>query len=418
MSSLNVKSVDRTLMHVPFHEINQPHMARWQGDWQVVELCALTASNGLVGYGETIVNYTHGRVTDESVAKVTGQNPWEHLWDDSLGAGLQIALFDLCGKSAGVPCHRLLGQQVRDEAPISYWDQDMPAEDWAKEAERAVSLGYTSFKLKARPWRDLDDCIRAVCEVAPRQFHLDLDYNAHLLNAGNAVPHLLEIGDYPNVAMFESPIPQGDVKGGLLIKKQVPQPIAHHYGQPPIITALTEDVCDGFVIGGGASRVRTHATVAAEASKPFWLQLVGTGITTTWAVHQGVVYTHAQWPAITCHELYTDDLLTERLDVRAGYIRVPEAPGMGVEIDLDAVERHRVEEPPLRMPFDLICAVWESGRRAYYRDKYHAREDFMAGNQPVFEAGVRLELLKDDGSEEFADLKARVQEGAVVSHER
>lgn len=400
MSSLNVKSVDRTLMHVPFHEINQPHMARWQGDWQVVELCALTASNGLVGYGETIVNYTHGRVTDESVAKVTGQNPWEHLWDDSLGAGLQIALFDLCGKSAGVPCHRLLGQQVRDEAPISYWDQDMPAEDWAKEAERAVSLGYTSFKLKARPWRDLDDCIRAVCEVAPRQFHLDLDYNAHLLNAGNAVPHLLEIGDYPNVAMFESPIPQGDVKGGLLIKKQVPQPIAHHYGQPPIITALTEDVCDGFVIGGGASRVLREGTLAHHAKMPFWLQLVGTGLTTMWSVHLGAVLSQARWPAIPGVNIYSHTLLKE-FTISGGHIRVPDGPGLGVEVDWDAVEGFRVDPDYKKpQPRQMHTIFWPDGRQTHYKDGGY-RTDFLAGKLPVFLPGIRLERRLDDGSDDF-----------------
>jgi len=53
------------------------------------------------------------------------------------------------------------------------------------------------------------------------------------------------------------------------------------YGVPPIMTALREDVCDGFVIGGGANRVKANATVAAEACKPFFLELVGAGIAAT-----------------------------------------------------------------------------------------------------------------------------------------
>ena len=47
------------------------------------------------------------------------------MWDDSLGAGLQMALFDAAGKAAGVPCYRLLGQKVREWCPISWWWIDM-----------------------------------------------------------------------------------------------------------------------------------------------------------------------------------------------------------------------------------------------------------------------------------------------------
>ena len=38
-----------------------------------------------------------------------GANPADLLWDDSLGAGLQQALFDVVGKALGVPVHRLMG---------------------------------------------------------------------------------------------------------------------------------------------------------------------------------------------------------------------------------------------------------------------------------------------------------------------
>ena len=64
---------------------------------------------------------------------------------------------------------------------------------------------------------------------------------------------------------------------------------------------------------------------------------------TAFTVHLGAVLSHAQWPAITCHDLWMDDLLMERLEVQDGYIRVPEGPGLGVEVDEEAIERYRVE---------------------------------------------------------------------------
>ena len=53
------------------------------------------------GWGETVIHYTYGRVTDESVGRVLGESPAKLMNDDSLGAGLQMALFDVVGKIPG-----------------------------------------------------------------------------------------------------------------------------------------------------------------------------------------------------------------------------------------------------------------------------------------------------------------------------
>src|SRR5439155_1562555 len=101
---------------------------------------------------------------------------------------------------------------------------------------------------------------------------------------------------------------------------------------------LKEDVCDGFVIGGGASRVVREAQVAAAANKPFFLQLVGSAITATWALHFGAVLSHAHWPSVNCHQLFADQLVTPAIQVCNGAAPVPDAPGLGVELDEAAVE--------------------------------------------------------------------------------
>lgn len=388
---MKIERVERMMVRVPFHPSHVAPMGRASGDWSLVELCRVTTDSGETGWGETIVHYTWAKVTDATADSVLGRNPFSLLWDDTLGAGLQMALWDLCGKAAGVPAYQLLGRKVRDECPLSYWCMDMAPEEWAAEAQRALSLGYTSLKLKARPWWDLVAQLEALAAVIPPHFHLDLDFNDTLCNAAKAVPYLKRLERFPNVTFFESPIPQRDVAGGRALKQHIGTPIAHHFGSPPIMTALEEGVCDGFVLCGGAQRVAREAATAAHAEKPFWLQLVGTGLTTAWALHQGAVYTHAQWPAITCSEIYTDDLITEPLAVRDGYVRVPEAPGLGVTLDEEAVERLREDYPFIRCPWNRVAVVWPSGRRAVYRDKMAAMTDFLAGNQPGYEPGVRLE---------------------------
>ena len=72
---------------------------------------------------------------------------------------------------------------------------------------------------------------------------------------------------------------------------------------------------------------------------PFFVQLVGTGITTAFAAHVAAALPAARWPAVTALNIYADDLLREPLEIRRGYVRVPEAPGLGIDIDMSRRSR-------------------------------------------------------------------------------
>lgn len=421
---MRITGVERLLVDIPFYDVPDRNMARDVSGWHISEVCRVTTDSGLVGYGETLPNYTWGRVTDAGVARVQGKAPGECMWDDSLGAGLQMALFDLAGKEAGVPIYRLLGHKVRDWCPLSWWCIDMPPEDMAAEAARAVELGYTAHKQKARPWFDVIEQARQTAAVIPENFSVDLDFNGHLVTAAGAVSVIKELDNFRNVSIYESPIPQGDVAGNQRIRSQTRCAIAMHYGSPPIMTALREQVCDGFVVGGGASAVMRQAAIAHEANMPFWLQLVGTGLTTTFAMHLGAVCSHAQWPAVTCVNMYQQHLIKQRISVKGGYVRVPETPGLGVEIDESALEALRTSSTQHAEPKAVYAVKRENGEITYFGGERLGGpgvprgywDDSAMGNLPPYERGTRLDTLFDDGTADWNDLYRRVQEGPVRSH--
>ena len=413
---VTVKKVDRTWINVPFRPVPARNMARELPHWTIFEICKVTLANGVVGFGETMVYYTWGRVSDDAVARVTGRSAAELMWDDSLGCGLQMALFDAVGKANGVPIYRLLGPKHRDRPFVSWWDIDMPGPDWVLECKEAVANGYTAFKTKARPWFDLDDQCKALVKTLPAHFVIDFDYNGMLIDSTQAVRYLTEMEKYPNIAIWESPIPQNDVEGNKIIRSKIKVPIAMHYGSPPILTALREEVCDGFVIGGGAARVMADGAVAATAGKPFWLQLVGTSITGTFALHFGAVLSHARWPSVNCHQLYTHAMIRPAMKVENGMAAVPEAPGLGVELDEDAVARFRIEplaKEPYPTPNMLVAIRWPSGATSYYAHARQYWDDFLGGRLPVFPRGVYLENVANNGSREWKDLQTRAQKGGV-----
>ncbi|MBM4436555.1 MAG: enolase [Actinobacteria bacterium] len=384
------------------------------GNWSIVELCKVTTDSGLTGWGETIPHYTWGRVTDAAAARVIGRTPAELMWDDGLGCGLQQALMDLAGKALGVPAYRLIGAKVRDWCPLAWWAWDMTPEDWVAETRDALAAGYASFKFKARPWRDLRAATAAISRATPGHVTFDLDFNSWLLTAGQAAQVLLELEAIPQVHIFETPIFQWDVAGNRSLRAKIHRPIAMHFDQPPFLTAVAEGVCDGFVISGGAATVKRQAELAAEANMPFWLQLVGTGITTAFAAHLGAALRWAQWPAITCLNTYADDLLVQPLQIERGCVRVPEAPGLGIEVDADALARlRRTDVSPKELPRIIHTVRWADGRTAQYMERGKAsvgyERDFLDGNQPLFEPGVSFTSHEDDGSAAFDRLYTEVQ---------
>jgi len=413
---MKVVDVERIVVHVPFTERQLQITAREVYSWAVLELCKVTSDSGHVGWGETVIHYTWGRVTDEAVERVKGASPAEAMNDDSLGSGLQMALFDLVGKILQVPVHQLLGEKVRDWTPISWWSIDASPEDWAAEATDAVAAGYTSFKNKPRPWWDIVAQVDAISKVVPAHFKLDLDANQTWQNAATAIPVIKKLEAYDHIAMFESPIPQTDILGNRQIRQAISRPVAMHFGQPPFITCVREEVCDGFVIGAGKSRVMKQATLAAEAQMPFWLQLVGDGLTTTWGAHLGSVLTHARWPAISCLNLYSHHLLKQPIQIVNGHQHVPEGPGLGVEVDEEAVEAHRI-------PADVIDDLASRGElytkptpqlihSVIYPDDtcVHMESLTVPG---TYVEGVRSEIWEDDGSKEWTQLHERVSKEQV-----
>lgn len=415
-----VEHIKRYPVEVPFRDVPKRHMDRELPHWRYFEVVEVELNDGSVGYGETMLFYTWGETTDADVERVEGANAAELMWDDSLGAGLQIALFDAVGRSLGAPVHALLGDQVHERTPISWWCIDMPPEDWVAEAKRAVERGYTNLKVKGRPWFDIQEQLEVLDEALPEWFSVDVDFNGTLLDADRGGPLLEQIETFEQVSHIEGPIPQSDVDGNRHLTESLDVPVALHYGDPDPMVMLWERMCDGFVATGGASHLRDVAAVTETAGRPFWLQLVGTGITAAFSLHCGGVFERANWPAISCHQLYMDDLLVNPIDVENGSAPVPDAPGLGHEIDVDTVERFRCEKPTKRPnPPRLVESNWTDGPTMYFSEgKLNFMIEYaMEEAIPYYESGVETRLVRDDGSERWRTLYEETADGPVVRHE-
>jgi L-alanine-DL-glutamate epimerase-like enolase superfamily enzyme len=403
---LKVTDVERVVIRVPMRERTRPWVELLVGQWAVVEICKVKSNvPGIIGYGETILYYTWQTVSDAAVARVVGSNPIDHLSDDSLGAGLQMALYDLVGKALDVPMHKLLNQaQVRDKCPISWWSTKMPPEILAAEAKDALAEGYLSHKFKARPWFDVREQVRAVAEVVPENYRLDIDWNEMLLSPGEATPLLQELDKEPRIGIYEDPIMRTDIAGQKILRSKVSRPLATHFEPKLFPHWMREDALDGFVVdAGGVSRFMKEALACCSFDKNFWLQICGTGITTAFTLQLGAVLSHARWPAVTAMNIYADNLLAKPLSIAHGFADVPTASGLGVEINEDAIENYRMNPPYfINFPRKLITFTFSNGMRENFAGIDHLWRDMgFNGTLPKQEPGTNLEVWEDDGTDDF-----------------
>jgi L-alanine-DL-glutamate epimerase-like enolase superfamily enzyme len=452
--SLRVESVERVVVNVPFCERVRPWNEILIGQFGVIEICrVLTNAAEIVGYGETLLHYTWQKVSDAAIARVVGRNPAEFLADDTLGAGLQMALFDAVGQALEVPMHRLLSLPlVREWCPVSWWNTKAPPEVLGEEAKDALAAGYLAHKFKARPWFDVYEQVEAMAAVTPPTYRLDPDWNAMLLDVAAATEVLTRLDSSDRIGIYETPIPLtepssgADLEGYRLLRQRVRRPIAEHFDLRLFPHVIRSDSLDAFVVqDGGVAGFLRDAQLCASANKDFFFQIVGSGITFSFALQLAAVATHARWPLVTATNTYAEHLLVDPIEIRGGFARVPPGPGLGIVVDEDAIERLRMtpversaaglserssvglgrpynpvldssRDSPFRIeyPRKLLSFSLGDGRVRHYAGIEQLwAESLRNGTMPRQAPGARLSVRDDDGTADFDEFYRRAAASPV-----
>jgi len=355
---MKIKNIERITVDIPYSERIREHLQKcWNfanratddefqqnhdeylKQWQQsqppsVNTCIykVHTDEGIIGIGEG------GSISDDRIQTLLGKSPFEFIMDDSLGP-LQIAFYDIMGKALNLPMARLFGPLERENVPIAYWSHCFPPEVLQQEAKIALENGFTTHKIKRRAHTNIVEQIGSVAEVAPVDYHITVDSNATLGTVEKAVEIAGQLEKFPQVKCLESPIAEDNVEGYLLLKKKLSYPLAMHSCS---LSTVSSGVCDHFVLGGWAAGIMKRAALADAGGKSFWLQMGFTGISAVFMVHLAAAISNASMSHVSLYFLLEDDLLLEPLIVSNGHAKVPEKPGIGVELDEDAVERYRV----------------------------------------------------------------------------
>jgi muconate cycloisomerase len=259
----------------------------------------------------------------------------------------EMAVFDLIGRALGVPAHWLLGGAVRDRILADYWiGQQMP-EDAARNARLGAERGFHGIKMKCAiddPW---EERIQAILDVAGPDFKITIDPNERFYRPVEAIGLARRLARFPNIAMYESPVPQRNLEWYRQIRAAIDVPLALHLGDArSVVQAVSVEACDYYNLGGGMVDFCRCAAIVAAAGTLCWHGSgVDLGIREHSMLHAAACARNCALPSdFVGSWVREDDLIVEPIQFEDGYALVPEKPGLGCELDMNAVEQYLVAD--------------------------------------------------------------------------
>jgi gluconate/galactonate dehydratase len=308
------------------------------------------------------------RLFEHMVQKMSGEGSIEGVTVTAI-SGIEVALHDLVGKILEVPAYQLLGGKYRDEVRVycdCHTEAEADPEACADEAERVVEeLGYDALKFdldvpsgheKDRANRHLRPGeIRHKAQIVERvtervRDRADVAFDCHWTFSAGSAKRLAGAIEECDVWWLEDPVPpenhdvQRDVTRSTATPIAAGENVYRKHGYRRLLEQQAVDiVAPDMPKVGGMRETRTVAEMADTYYVPVAMHNVSSPVATMASAHVGAAIPNALAVEYHSYELpWWGDLVEEDV-ITEGTIRVPEAPGLGVTLDVDVVAEHALE---------------------------------------------------------------------------
>jgi o-succinylbenzoate synthase len=333
-----------------------------------VVLTEMITDDGLKGYGEASpftpvtgeTPMTILAVIEALKPKLIGRDPLKYrtIIDDidqgiphnpAAKAGIDIALHDLVAKYYNVPLKLLLGGQCRDKVVTSLTAWMGTVEEAVERVKFLLDQGAKIIKLKVGRDVRLDiERVKAIRDAYGYEFLLQTDANQGY-TPKQAVEFLEKTEPY-QLELMEQPTVAGDVAGLKYVTQHSNIPImADETVHEPIdaIRLIKEEACDLINIkvmkSGGILRAHEIATVAQAAGIGCMLgAMVETKIGMAAATHLAYSHPNIFYADLDGHFDLADDPTIGGVETTSGCNYVPDAPGIGVDLDKVTMKKYLV----------------------------------------------------------------------------
>ncbi len=263
---------------------------------------------------------------------------------------VDVALWDIAGKVAGMPIHQLLGT-FRDKLPAYASSEQLPSVDaYVEQALDYQAKGWRGYKIHPfRLWRDDMKIVSAVRSAVGDDFPLMLDSTwaydyPQALRVGKRVEEL-------DFEWYEDPLGDQDLYNYTKLRQQLRVPIMatefpgawYDSFAPWIYNQATDYLRGDVALKGGLTGCLKAAHLAEGFGLNFEIHHGGNSLNNVAHLHLSAAIRNCEWFEVLLPAAAQKYGLVEDIEVdREGFVHVPTGPGLGVEIDFDLIERNRV----------------------------------------------------------------------------
>jgi galactonate dehydratase len=275
-------------------------------------------------------------------------------------AGIEMALWDILGKSLNVPVYQLLGGAFRTKIPAYdngwFFGAEKP-QDFAKAALDAVELGFKHLKWdpfgssnlfpETEEISQAKECIWAVREAVGSDIHLLVEGHGRF-SPDKAIQIAREIEDYKPY-FFEEPVPPDNVEALVRVASSINIPVATgerictHWGAREILEKNGAAILQPDIMHiGGILETKKLAAMAQTYYIPIAPHNAFGPVLSAASIH-----VDASTPNFLIQEFFYpdkplyDEILKEPFFFpKDGFFDLPTRPGLGIDIDENALSKH------------------------------------------------------------------------------
>ena len=284
-------------------------------------------------------------------------------------SGIEQAMWDIVGKACNQPVYNLLGGRVRDKIRVyaNGWGYGLKEpDDYARAAEKLVAQGWTAVKLDPlpAPWRtwipkEHEDravrVVKAIRDAVGPNVDILIDQHRRLapMHAIRLNKRLAELGLY----WMEESCQAEHADELAYIRREIGVPMVigeatyTKTGFRPLLEKRAADILNPDVACvGGILELKEIAAMAES----FLVAVSPHNYNSTLVALASTVHASATMPNFIVTEYFVpfvefcDRISPNQLKPKNGYIELPTAPGLGIDVDEDALKEYPGKAYPLR----------------------------------------------------------------------
>ena len=300
-------------------------------------------------------------------------------------SGVEMALWDILGKSLGVPVYQLLGGKLRDSIRLyanCWFAGSKEPEEFAAAAKKAVDRGITALKwdpfgknylqISNAELDKAEKCVRLVREAVGDQIDLLIECHGRF-DVPTAIKICQRLEKY-HPYWVEEPVPPDNLEALKAVRDKSPVPISageRLYTRYEYLPLFEKRCCDyvqpDVSHGGGIMELKKIAAIAEAKYMPFCPHNPSGPVACA-----ATLQLAACCQNFTILEIMYDDvdyrkfITNEKLEMKNGEIIIPNKPGLGIELNEEECLKHPYVKHTLRHYNGELTSVRPSKSEFYF----------------------------------------------------